>query len=212
MQDKNIQILKKKIGIMGGTFNPIHIGHLIIAEMAYKQFNLDKVMFMPASKPPHKLDEEILEDVKRVAMVKLAINDNPHFELSLMEINRQGISYTAQTLEQLTKEYPNTEFYFIVGGDSIADIETWREPEKVMQLSHLVACVRDQVDDIKLEEQICYLNQKYNTKVHKLSAPKIDISSTLIRERVASDNTVKYLVPDQVLTYINKYRLYQDSI
>ncbi len=212
MQGKIVKNHKRKIGIMGGTFNPIHVGHLIIAEIAYEQYELDKVLFMPASQPPHKIGEPIEEDVYRVAMVKLAINDNPHFELSLMEINRPGLSYTAMTMEQLAHEYPDTEFYFIVGGDSIAAIETWREPEKVLRLGHMVACVRDQVDNKRLDQQIDYLKKKYQTEVFKLEVPKMDISSTMIRERLQSNNGVKYLVPDNVIAYINKHGLYRDTI
>ena len=200
---------KRKIGIMGGTFNPIHMGHLIIAEMAFEQFDLDKVIFMPAGKPPHKIGEVIEEDIKRVAMVELAIQDNPHFELSLYEINRRGLSYTASTLSYLTKEYKDTEFYFIVGGDSITSIEQWKEPEMVMQLCQLVACNRDEVDDDKLCDQILYLNEKYQAKVHKLDVPKLNISSTMIRDRLKSKMSIKYLVPEDVNAYIYKHDLYQ---
>ncbi len=212
MQDKMSKIHKRKIGIMGGTFNPIHMGHLIIAEMAFEQFDLDKVLFMPASQPPHKLHEVILEDIRRVAMVELAIKDNPHFELSLYEVNRQDISYTARTLTYLTSEYKDTEFYLILGGDSIAAIETWKVPGTVMQLSKLIACIRDEVDDMELERQMLYLNKKYNAQVYKLFIPKMDISSTLIRERIEKHLSVKYLLPDNVIAYIKKHNLYQDTI
>ena len=212
MQGKIVKNHKRKIGIIGGTFNPIHVGHLIIAEMAFEQYELDKVLFMPASQPPHKIGEPIEEDVYRVAMVELAINDNPHFELSLLEINRQGLSYTSITMEQLADEYKDTEFYFIVGGDSIDAIETWREPGKILRLCHMVACIRNQLDTERLDQQIEYLNQKYQTRVYKLEVPKIDISSTVIRERLKSHNSVKYLVPDNVIDYIKKHGLYQDII
>ncbi len=212
MQGKIVKNHKRKIGIIGGTFNPIHVGHLIIAEMAFEQYELDKVLFMPASQPPHKIGEPIEEDVYRVAMVELAINDNPHFDLSLLEINRQGLSYTAMTMEQLADEYKETEFYFIVGGDSIDAIETWREPGKILRLCHMVACIRNQLDTERLDQQIEYLNQKYQTRVYKLEVPKIDISSTVIRERLKSHNSVKYLVPDNVIDYIKKHGLYQDTI
>ncbi len=212
MQGKIVKNHKRKIGIIGGTFNPIHVGHLIIAEMAFEQYELDKVLFMPASQPPHKIGEPIEEDVYRVAMVELAINDNPHFELSLLEINRQGLSYTSMTMEQLADEYKDTEFYFIVGGDSIDAIETWREPGKILRLCHMVACIRNQLDTERLDQQIEYLDQKYQTRVYKLEVPKIDISSTVIRERLKSHNSVKYLVPDNVIDYIKKHGLYQDII
>lgn len=212
MQAKSVSHHKRKIGIMGGTFNPIHVGHLIIAEMAFEQYGLEKVLFMPASQPPHKIGEKIVEDKKRVAMIQLAIQDNPHFELFLFEIQRQGISYTAQTLRQLTEDYPNTEFYFIVGGDSIADIEKWKEPETVLKLCNLVACVREQVDEEALEQQILYLNRKYQARIVKLETPKMDISSTMIRKRCSQKKSVKYLVPEDVLTYIKEHGLYQDTM
>ena len=208
VQNLSKEQCKNKIGIMGGTFNPIHIGHLILAEMAYEQFGLDKVIFMPNSQPPHKLDEEIEEDICRVAMVELAIQDNPHFALSLFEINRQGINYTANTLTELAKEYPDTVFYFILGGDSIANIEKWRNPATIMKLCHLVACIRDDVDEEELEKQIQYLNEKYETEVYKLDIPMMDISSTLVRERKANGESIKYLVPDSVVHYIEKHNLY----
>lgn len=212
MQDEIIKNRKKKIGIMGGTFNPIHIGHLIIAEQAWEQFELDKVLFMPASQPPHKMGEAIEEDINRVAMVRLAIHNNPHFELSLFEVNRQGVSYTAETLRQLTKQYPNTEFCFIMGGDSIVDIETWREPKTVMELGHLLACTRNDVDDTRLTKEIKYLKDKYHEEIRKLMIPQIDISSTMIRERIQNDLSIKYMVPDSVLSYIKEHGLYQNII
>ncbi len=201
---------KKKIGIIGGTFNPIHIGHLIIAEQAYDQFDLDKVLFMPANVPPHKRGEDIESDRNRIEMVRLAIEDNPHFELSLVEMERDAISYTVDTLQLLTKEYPDTEFYFIMGGDSIASIEKWREPATIMNLCHLLACVRDELDDERLSDQISYLNDKYKSTIQKINIPMMDISSTLIRNRTKHQLSIRYMVPDKVMSYILRYHLYEN--
>ncbi|WP_286816508.1 nicotinate-nucleotide adenylyltransferase [Bacteroides sp. Phil13] len=209
MQDINGISEKRKIGIMGGTFNPIHIGHLIIAEQAYEQYGLDKVLFLPANEPPHKRQESIESDQNRVEMVKLAIEANPHFELSLVEMERDSISYTVDTLKQLTREYPHTEFYFIVGGDSIASIEQWREPGTIMKLCHLLACVRNDMDDEKLTMQIAYLNDKYQANVHKLNIPMMDISSTSIRNRTKNHQSNRYMVPDKVLSFISNKQLYR---
>lgn len=212
MKDDMIKDQKKKVGIMGGTFNPIHIGHLIIAEQAKEQYDLDKVLFMPVSKPPHKIGEDIEEDINRVAMVRMAIQDNPYFELSLFEVNRQGLSYTAETLRQLTKLYPNTEFYFIMGGDSLVAIETWKEPKTVLELGNILACTRDDVDDKRLTEEIRYLKDKYHVDIRKLIIPQIDISSTMIRERIGNDLSIRYMVPDSVYAYIKDHGLYENKI
>ncbi len=120
-----------KIGIMGGTFNPIHFAHLILAESAYEELNLDKILFMPSKKPPHKLNESIESDEHRIQMIQLAIKSNPHFDLSCVELEREGITYTADTLEELNRNYPQDEFYFIIGADSLFQIEDWWHPEQI---------------------------------------------------------------------------------
>ena len=120
----------KKIGIMGGTFDPVHVGHLILGEAAYRQFSLERVWFMPSGNPPHKRDRTGgATDEQRVEMVRLAISDNPHFRLSLIEMYEDGYSYTYRTLEYLRKQYPDTEFYFIIGGDSLFEFNHWPDKE-----------------------------------------------------------------------------------
>ncbi|MDO5522327.1 MAG: nicotinate-nucleotide adenylyltransferase [bacterium] len=212
MQDKTIaeNTRKQKIGIMGGTFDPIHLGHLILGEVAYEQLGLEKVYYMPSGKPPHKQDNTITPDINRCAMVDLAIFDNDKFTLSLLEINRGGFTYTADTLRELHKKHPECEFYFIVGGDSLASLEKWREPEVVLKLCRLVAAVRDEVDQNAVDTQIEYLNGKYNCDIIKLNTPNIEISSSLIREQVRDHKSVKYYVPSLVEEYIKKHKLYID--
>ena len=123
---------KKRIGIMGGTFDPIHIGHLILGETAYHQFQLDKVLFMPAGNPPHKQDRENrATDSQRVDMVRLAIASNPHFTLSLEEMHKEGYTYTYRTLERLKQQNPDTEYYFILGADSLYTFDDWKEPGRI---------------------------------------------------------------------------------
>lgn len=199
---------KKKIGIMGGTFNPIHIGHLILAQTALEQFQLDKVLFMPSKNPPHKRNEHILDDKVRATMVQLAIEDNPCFELSTFEMQREGTTYTADTLEQLTKLYPDEEYYFIVGADSLFYLDKWKDPETILKLCTLVAAVRDQRTKKEMEDQITYLSSQYDSTIELLDSPNIDISSTMIRERAKAELSVEYYVPTRVAEYMAKNNLY----
>lgn len=210
MQDNTIaeNTRIQRIGIMGGTFDPIHMGHLVLGEAAYEQFSLDKVYYMPSAKPPHKQDCSVTPDINRCAMVDLAIYDNDHFKLSLLEINRGGFTYTADTLRELAEKYPDVEVYFIVGGDSLASLEKWREPEVVLSLCHLVAAVRDNVDEETIDKQIAYLNEKYHTDIQKLNTPNISISSSFLRENVKAKKSIKYYVPSLVEEYIKKHKLY----
>ena len=212
MQDNTIadNTRKQRIGIMGGTFDPIHHGHLILGELAYEQFSLDKVYYMPSANPPHKQGKTITPEINRCAMVDLAIYDNHKFKLSLLEVNRGGFTYTADTLRELTEKYPEAELYFIVGGDSLETLEKWREPEVVLGLSHLVAAVRDDVNEETIDEKIKYLNEKYHTEIQKLNAPNIQISSSMIRERIKEGRSIKYFVPEMVEDYIKKHKLYNE--
>ena len=133
---------KKRIGIMGGTFDPIHIGHLILGETAYEQFQLDEVLFMPSGNPPHKRNRaHRATDDQRCEMVKRAIASNPHFSLSLEEMNEDGFTYTYRTLERLNKKHPNTEYYFILGADSLFDFDEWKEPARICHVCQIVNIV-----------------------------------------------------------------------
>lgn len=198
-----------KIGIMGGTFNPIHYGHLFMAEQAFEQIGLDRVLFMPSNNPPHKENREIVSNEHRSTMVELAIKGNSHFKLSTMELDRKGITYTVDTLRILNNEYPDTEFYFIIGADSFFNILKWRDPGTIFELCTLLVFERDMVDNIKMVEHFKYLSNIYpNIKIELLSMPTIQISSQNIRERIKDNLTVRYYVPDKVLTYISEHKLY----
>ncbi|WP_313128663.1 nicotinate-nucleotide adenylyltransferase [Anaerocolumna sp.] len=199
-----------KIGIMGGTFNPIHIAHLILAESAYEQLQLDKILIMPSKKPPHKLHEPIVSDHHRKEMVRLAIDGNPHFEMSSMELDREGITYTADTLQQLTKDYPENEYYFILGWDSLQQIEKWREPDTIFRLAHIVAAGRYHSSKDKIEDQVHHLNKIYHGKIHVLEIPNMDLSSEMLREYIKSGKSIRYYVPSQVEQYIRDHGLYAD--
>lgn len=197
-----------KIGIMGGTFNPIHFAHLILAESAYEQFSLDKIIFMPSKNPPHKSHDEIVSDELRSNMIQLAIEGNPHFEFSGLELNREGTTYTYETIEELTKEYPNNEYYFILGADSLFDFEKWKNPVRILELTNIVAAGRDHLSENKLKKQIEYLSEKYNANIYLLKTPNMDISSQMLRKKVKIGETIRYYLPDVVEQYIIEHKLY----
>lgn len=177
---------KKKIGIMGGTFDPIHIGHLMLAEQAYDKFELDKVLIMPSGNPPHKDNAVSALSKHRVQMARLAIESNKHFELSLIEVERSGYTYTYETLEDLKKENPDVEYYFIIGADSLLDFDKWKEPKKICEDSTILVATRYNLSSIELKRQIDDVANKYNAKIYSLETPNIDISSKLIRTLVST--------------------------
>ena len=200
---------KHKVGIMGGTFDPIHVGHLILAESAYQQFGLETVLIMPSGNPPHKKDRTGGPTLdQRIEMVSLAIEDNEHFTLSTEEAHDKGYTYTRATLERLTSEYPDTEYYFIMGADSLFYFDSWKDPERIAQLAVLVAATRYHVDEEQLSETIASVKQKFGATIEKLSTPNMDISSSMIRDWVRQKRSIRYYVPDQVIDYIKKTGLY----
>lgn len=200
---------KKRVGIMGGTFNPIHIGHLIIAEAAYEAYNLDEVLFVPSGVSYMKDQSEILDAKKRVHMTGLAIEDNPHFALSTIEIDRDGNSYSYETLETLRKQNPDTEYFFLVGSDTLFALETWKHPEILLPSCTILVAVRNGVPMEKMQEHAKYLEEKFGGSIKLLTTPNIEISATDIRKRLADGRNVKYFVPDSVLEFIHKYDLYK---
>ncbi|MBP1756460.1 MAG: hypothetical protein H6Q59_2858 [Firmicutes bacterium] len=199
----------KKIGIMGGTFNPIHNGHLFLAENAYEQIGLEEVLFMPSKNPPHKVKPQMVTDQQRVDMILLAIQGNPHFSISTVELKRDGYTYTADTLSLLTKENPDVRYYFIVGADSLLMMHQWYQPQIVFDHCTVVAAARDQVDLEKLAHCAADLKEHYNADIQLVKMPTMQISSADIRERVAQNKTIHYYLPDQVMEYIEKHQLYR---
>ena len=200
----------RRVGIMGGTFDPIHIGHLILGEKAYEQFQLDEVLFMPSGNPPHKQGREgRASNEQRAEMVARAIADNPHFTLSLEEMHDEGYTYTRVTLERLTAANPDTDYYFIMGGDSLMQFETWRDPQRICRLCTIAASVRDGMTTQELEAQIAHLKKIYDADIRVLGVPNLDISSSDIRHRCAGGRTFRYYVPESVYAYILQRGLYQ---
>lgn len=198
-----------KIGLMGGTFDPIHNGHLLLGKQALEEYHLNEIWYMPSGQPPHKNDHNVTPVEDRCAMVNLAIKEEPEFVFSDFEAIRHGNSYTAQTLHLLHEQYPEHEFYFIAGADSIYEIEGWYHPEEVLkQAVFLVAGRSYQKSCRSLEEQISYLTQKYGGKILVLHCEKMDISSASIRKKRQEGISIHSYVPAIVENYIETHKLY----
>ncbi|MBA4493076.1 nicotinate-nucleotide adenylyltransferase [Paenactinomyces guangxiensis] len=191
-----------KVGIFGGTFDPIHMGHLLLAQQALEEVPLDHVWFIPASEPPHKQDKQITPSDHRVRMVELAIENNPAFCLSRIELDRQGPSYTVDTVQELAETYPNHQFFLLVGADMVKDLPHWYKIKKILQFVQVIALGRPGVDLEPLAADIA-------ASVTWISGGiETNLSSTLIRHRVAQGKTVRYLVPDSVCQYMKEHGLY----
>lgn len=202
----------KKVGIMGGTFDPIHIGHLILGESAFHQFGLDKILFMPSGNPPHKQQRKGgASNEERIEMVRRAIAANEHFELSLEEMHEQGYIYTKETLKRLREQNPDTEYYFIMGADSLMSFETWRDPQEICRLCVIVVAVRDHMSTEELDRQMKHLRELFHADIRKLSSLNIDISSRTIRNWTAQGRSCRYYLPDAVISYIEQQGIYQEE-
>lgn len=199
----------RKVGIMGGTFNPIHNGHLRLAEEAFKQFSLDEVLFMPCGKPYMKSDQDVESGRIRAEMTEAAIQDNPHFKLSMMELEQPGNTYTYRTMERLKKDNPDTDYYYIVGADSLFYMSDWKCPERIFSNCCILAAIRDDKTTEDMEEQIRLLKRTYGANIFLLVTERMDISSSEIRRKVAAGETIENDVPAAVGTYIEKRGLYR---
>lgn len=202
-----------RIGIMGGSFNPIHIGHLVTAEEAYSQFQLDRIIFIPSGQPPHKEPRKFAPAEDRYLMTVIATASNPHFTVSRMEIDRKGPSYTVDTLKELRRIYgPKPKIYFITGADAILEILTWKTPEILAELCEFIAATRPGYSLDKFKE-LHLLNEsaKKLPRVHFMEVPALAISSTNIRRRLREGRPIKYLVPEGVEHYLYKSQLYRNE-
>ena len=194
-----------KIGILGGTFNPIHMGHLMIAEHIRQEMNFDKILFIPTGDPPHK-DVEV-PGIKRAEMVRLAISDNKHFEMSPIEVNREGITYTVDTLRELKNIYD--EMYYIIGSDTIFQLRTWKNFKEVAKMAKFIYMLRPGTEDASvLSDEIEFLKENYNAQIEEIEGPMLYLSSTYLRGRIKADKSIKYLVPVSVIKFINDEGLY----
>ena len=200
-----------RIGIFGGTFSPPHLGHLLLASEVKEKANLDRLIFMPCAIPPHKALDNIPDGMHRLNMVKLSISDNPDFELSDMEINAGGKSYTAKTLETLNGIFPNDRLCFVVGADSLCEMEKWFCPDEIFRRAEIVVAIRGGVREAQLNAAISFFRQKYNADITKVEAKAIEMSSSDIRGRLRAGKSVKYMVSDGVIEYIRANNLYEGT-
>lgn len=199
----------RKIGIMGGTFDPIHIGHLILGEKAYEQLGLEKVLFMPSGNPPHKKNRKgRASDEQRVEMVARAIAPNPHFELSTIEMHEEGYSYTYRTLEQLNAENPDIEYYFIIGADSLFSLDDWMKPDRICAACTVVVATRNHTPVGKIDVEMKRLSEKYHGNFIRLDTLNIDVSSQILRRWVQEGKSIRYYCSDSVISYIESQQIY----
>jgi len=204
-----------RIGVMGGTFNPIHYGHLVTAEEALYQFKLDKVIFMPAGKPPHKRDSEILPPEERYLLTVIATASNPDFVVSRLEIDRKGLTYTIDTLLELHQIYgPRADLFFITGADAVWELLTWKDADKLLELTEFIAATRPGYSLEKFKKLHVLpegkAGEKLRPKVSIMEIPALAISSTDIRQRVREGRPIRYLVPEGVASYIYKCGFWKD--
>ncbi len=193
---------KDRLGILGGTFDPIHSGHLILAEQLREGLDLKKVIFVPSANPPHKKNSLVSSAEDRLRMTQIAIKDNPFFILSDLELKREGKSYTVDTLNEFKKLYPSSELFLLLGSDVLDEIESWKEPDKIFQEVKVVIALRPGLDKI---------DQKNKFAQKSLSVPinGLDISSTQIREKVRAGKSIRYLVPPGIEEFIQVKSLYK---
>lgn len=199
---------QQKIGIMGGTFDPIHYGHLLIAQSAAEEFELDQVLFVPTGKSPHKQEELVTEPGVRCEMVKLAIASNERFSFSDIEIKSNEVNYTYLTLQKLQRQYPGAKLYFIMGGDSLKDFKTWKHPGKICSQAVILAAVRDEMIGAEMKEAVEEIRNLFHAEIFMLHSPNFSVSSHNIRQKLQKKHSVRYLVPDEVLQFIHREKIY----
>ena len=192
----------EKIGILGGTFDPIHMGHLVLAEQVKEKLKLDQVIFIPCFSPPHKTRRKLSPAKDRFRMTQLALEDNPFFSVSDIELKRGGLSYTIDTVRQLKALYSDSEIYFLTGSDMLNEICTWKAPEEIYRLVKVVIATRPGFDEFDPKDH-------FAKKSLIIRITGVDISSSQIREKVKKGQSIKYLVPFRVEEYIKKKKLYQ---
>lgn len=197
------------MGIMGGTFDPIHFGHLVLAESAREIFTLDEILFMPSAHPPHKVENKITPELHRLMMTYLATQTNKFFQVSPMEFLREGLSYTLDTVNALHQKFgATTELFFIIGSDSMADLPKWYKARELLQKVHFIAAARPGVK-VDLDELEKFFGADSMQHIHQIATPSLEISSTDLRERIRRGQSIKYLVPEVVEDYILKENLYR---
>lgn len=197
-----------KIGVLGGTFDPIHIGHLVVADNALQQLQLDTVLFAPAGRPPHKPHQAISSPADRIAMIQVAIADRDQFQLSEIDLGGQGPSFTVDLLQRIDAAFRPDELYFVMGADSLRDFASWARPEAVLRIARLAVAGRP---GVRISDGVLDSVPGLRENLRLLDSPLSHISSTDLRHRLRQGRTIRYLIPDDVHAYIIDKKLYQAS-
>ncbi len=201
-----------KLAVIGGTFDPVHYGHLIAAEHARVQLDIDKVIFIPTGRPPHKISQAVTDWEHRLMMLQLATSDNPAFEISSLEEPGRGFSYTIDTIHRLRSLNPATAIYFLMGADALLTIDTWKDYQQLIALCSFVVVTRPQYVIDRSNPVLADLPEEWWLQMRQVEIPAMDISSTDIRRRVAAGRTIKYLLPGLVEEYIFANDLYRGGM
>lgn len=201
----------KKYGIMGGTFDPIHFGHLVVANEVLAKYKLDRIIFVPTGNPPHKSITGLTYAYHRYMMVEFATMTNPKFYVSNIEVEREGVSYTVDTIRELKYKYNDIELYFITGTDAVLDLPTWKNTEEILKLCKFIAVDRPGYVIDNYKQKINKIMDEYGGSIETVKAPQLKISSTDIRARIDNNRPVKYLLPENVEQYIFKNELYKNE-
>jgi len=200
-----------KLGIFGGTFDPVHYGHLILAETAREACRLNEVRFLPAYSPPHKRNQRITTGKQRVEMLEFATAGFPEFVVDQRELKREGTSYTVETLTEMTEQFPNAELHFLMGADSLIDLPNWKEPQRMASLAKIIAVNRDNSSSEDLHQVVSNLPDSIQRSVIILEMPQIGISASDLRLRISEKHSIRFLTPRPVERYILEHRLYRTS-
>ena len=198
-----------RIGIFGGTFDPVHYGHLLLAETCREQLRLDEVRFVPAATPPHKLHHEISDGRVRADMLALAVSGYREFVVDHRELKRKGPSYTVDTLQEIAVEFPGAELYFLTGADSLRDFLSWREPERISKLATLVCCNRPGLPKLQDEQVAKWVGPEIADRILTLQMPGTDISGSEMRDRVRDGRSLRFLTPKAVEVFVIEHGLYR---
>ena len=200
-----------RIGIFGGSFDPVHYGHLLLAESCREQCRLDEVRFVPAALPPHKRSDDRAETRHRVAMLELAIAGNPAFRVCGIEIDRGGVSFTVDTLAEILSQQPDAQLFLLLGGDAVQDFPTWREPQRILAMATPVAVSRvgSPSPDFSVLAGLVASARLDEIRRHTVEMPLVEFSSTEIRRRVAAGRSIRYTTPRAVEMYVSEHRLYR---
>ena len=201
---------RKQVGILGGNFNPVHNAHLVVADQVRQQLGLDEVLLMPEFEPPHVDKKETIDEQHRLNMLMLAINGIEGLDIETIELERKGISYTYDTMKLLTEANPDTDYYFIIGADSLFYFDEWKNPERICAAAKILVATRDRAK----EKELLACMERNAKKLHgtflKLDTPNLDVSSHELREWIREGKSVKYYLPDSVISYIQEQKIYQD--